>query len=586
MLPKYFEFSVPTQVVYGPGVLREAGGHLKPWAPAKALLVTDKVLREGGAVERVRAGLEGSGIELGMVFDEVPPDSTIAAVEACAEAGRVQGCDLLLAVGGGSVIDTAKVANILLVKGGTVEQHMGAYLLGDTRLLPLVVVPTTAGTGSEVTKVAVVADPEHRVKLPFAETQFLATVAILDPEITVSMPPRLTAATGMDALTHAIEAYVGKEASPASDALALHVVRLVFENLPAACAHPDDLEARGAMLVASCLAGVAFSHSMVGMVHGIAHALGGVYHVPHGIANALVLPEGMAYNLDACPQRYADLAAAMGVARTRPVAALARSLQRVGMERLGGWADRHRGVDRQFERRSASAAVNRVRTLNRLLAGLTGFPLSLTEAGVDDNLAQLDRVVSTAMEDGAMLYNRREPSTAAVAEILQRLMQTQGSPLRYRVARRDQGGAVAAEAPEEQVFSDSETLYRVLGGFFEVLKRDPGIRDPLRNSGLCVRFQYHNPEATITIDARGPDVALFFGEDGAPVPEVTMSMAADTAHRFWLGKLNLVTALTRRQVVAKGNVPKTLRLLPILKPAFELYPEYLHQHGLASRAAS
>ncbi len=586
MLPNYFEFSLPTQVVYGPGILREAGRHLEPWAPARALLVTDKVLREGGAVERVTAGLQGSGVEIGAVFDHVPPDSTIATVEACAEAGRAEGCNLLIAVGGGSVIDTAKVANILLVKGGTVEQHMGAYLLGDTRLLPLVVVPTTAGTGSEVTKVAVVADPEHRVKLPFAETQFLASLAILDPEITVSMPPRLTAATGMDALTHAIEAYVGKEASPASDALALHVVKLVFENLPAACAHPDDLEVRGAMLVASCLAGVAFSHSMVGMVHGIAHALGGVYHIPHGIANALVLPEGMAYNLGACPDRYADLAVAMGAARARPVAAFEGVLGRAGMEGLAGWLRRHQGIDRRLEHRSARAAVARVRDLNRLLAGLAGFPFALVEAGVDDDLAQQDRVVSTAMEDGAMLYNRREPTAEAVAEILQRLLRAETSPLRYQVARRDQGRVVATEATEERVFADSATLYRILGGFFEVLKEDPGIRDPLRHSGLCVRFVYRKPAATITIDARGQEVALFLGEEGAPAPEVTMSMEADTAHRFWLGQLNLVTALTRRQVVAKGNVPKTLRLLPILRPAFALYPEYLNQHGLASRAAS
>jgi alcohol dehydrogenase class IV len=206
------------------------------------------------------------------------------------------------------------VANLLMSKGGNVADHMGAYLLDVTdRLLPAIVIPTTAGTGSEVTKVAVIADPDNDVKLPFAEEQFLPQLAILDPEMTVSMPPRLTAYTGMDALVHAIEAYVDKEWSPASDALALHAIRLITDNILQACNKPDDLQARGAMQVGSFLAGVAFSHSMVGMVHAIAHALGGVYHIPHGLANTLILPEVMAYNLESQIERYADVALAMGV---------------------------------------------------------------------------------------------------------------------------------------------------------------------------------------------------------------------------------------------------------------------------------
>jgi alcohol dehydrogenase class IV len=585
MLPRYFEFSVPTRIVYGPGILAEASQLLAPWGPARALLVTDRVLRDTGLVERVQKALEGGSVEVAAVFDEVPPDSNIATVEACAAAGCAADCKVIIALGGGSVIDTAKVANILMVAGGSVQQHMGAYLLGDRALLPLVVLPTTAGTGSEVSKVAVVADPENQVKLPFAETQFLASLAILDPELTVSMKPRLTAATGMDALTHAVEAYVGKEASPASDGLALQVVRLVFENLPAACAHPDDLQARGAMLAASCLAGVAFSHSMVGMVHGIAHALGGVHHIPHGLANALILPEGMAYNLESCSDRYADLAAAMGIARPRPTYRLAGVLERLGLGKAGSWLRRHEVLDRWFERRTARAGIERVRRLNRQLAGLTGMPLSLAEAGVGDELAHLDELVTKAMEDGAMLYNRREPTAEAVAAILRHLLHARARPLRLPVARRDHT-APAVEIDAEQVFADSETLYRVLGGFFQALKQDPAIGDPLAASGLCVQFRYRDPEAVITIDARGPELQIHLGEEGAPEPEVRMSMAADVAHRFWLGKLNLITALTRRQVVARGNVPKTLRLLPILKPAFKLYPDFLRQHGLAPNSGA
>src|SRR5690606_10303912 len=145
-----------------------------------------------------------------------------------------------------------------------VEDHMGAYLLGNDALLPCIMIPTTAGTGSEVTKVAIISDPAHDIKLPFAEIQFFPQLAILDPTLTTSMPAGLTAATGMDALTHAIECYVSKDSQPASDALALHVIRMISQNLLRACARPDDLEARGAMLVASCLAGIAFTQAMVG----------------------------------------------------------------------------------------------------------------------------------------------------------------------------------------------------------------------------------------------------------------------------------------------------------------------------------
>jgi len=188
--------------------------------------VTDKILLDAGPVDRVKAGFKKTNIKITAIFDDVPPNSTITTVQNCAALGKKNKCDMIIAVGGGSVIDTAKVANLIMVKGGDVEDHMGAYLLDiSDHLLPVIVIPTTAGTGSEVTKVAVIADPDNDVKLPFAEEQFLPQLAILDPEMTVSLPPKLTAATGMDALVHAIEAYVDKEWSPASDALALHAIR-------------------------------------------------------------------------------------------------------------------------------------------------------------------------------------------------------------------------------------------------------------------------------------------------------------------------------------------------------------------------
>ncbi|MBZ4193251.1 MAG: iron-containing alcohol dehydrogenase [Candidatus Contendobacter sp.] len=583
MLPDYFEFSLPTRVIYGIGMINQLSAAVAHYGPRRALLVTDAVLVQAGLAERIKAGFAATAIEIVAIFDQTPPNSTIQTVEKCAALGREHGCDLIIGLGGGSVLDTAKVANVLMVKGGRVQDHMGAYLLGQTPLLPLLLIPTTAGTGSEVTKVAVIADPDHAVKLPFAETQFLPDLAILDPELTRSLPPKLTAMTGMDALTHAIEAYVDKERSPATDGLALQAIRLIRDHLLPACAQPDNLPARGAMLIASTLAGIAFSHSMVGMVHGISHALGGVYHIPHGLANALVLPEVMAYNLESRLDRYVDIAEALGIVFPRPGAALDSLLRYGGLSFATPLAKPLRAVDRGFRRKAAKAGIAYIRTLNRQLAHLTGMPLNLREAGIRDGLAKLEQVADTAMTDGSMLYNPREPERAAVVHIVRALYETTVKPLPVSPADLRSAGAATAITELHKIFPDAEALYRVLGGFFERLKIDPQIGGSLQNSRLCVQFAFEQPTAVMTIDARGDEVRIYRGAEFTGEPEVTMRMSADFAHAFWHGRVNLVSALTRRQVIAKGNVPKTLRLLPILKPAYALYPQYLAEIGMADK---
>jgi alcohol dehydrogenase len=420
------------------------------------------------------------------------------------------------------------------------------------------------------------------------------------------MPGKLTAATGMDALTHAIEAYVDKEWSPASDALALHAVKLISQHLLRACARPTDLEARGGMLVGSFLAGLAFSHSMVGMAHAIAHALGGIYHIPHGLANALVLPEVMAYNLAARTDRYADIAIAMGIAFPQPVrqsqsllksnrldlvSALAgrtrieslSDLVSSGSHRARGLAARTIGqlgfLDDWMRRQAALAAVEKVRTLNRQLAHLTGMPLNLKDAGVNDDLARIDQVATTAMEDGAMLYNPVEPAREDVVAIVEAIYADTTKPLpvpQDDLAPETGGGS---RGRMRQVFTDSDMLTEVLMDFYRRLRDHPDIGPALAKTGLCIQFRYRKPSAVITIDARGEAIEIVAGAfDGEP--EVTMSMAADFAHTFWHGKANLLSALTRRQVAAKGNVPKTVKLLPILKPAYALYPQLLREKGL------
>ena len=357
------------------------------------------------------------------------------------------------------------------------------------------------------------------------------------------------------------------------------------------------------MLVGSFLAGAAFSHSMVGMAHGIAHALGGIYHIPHGVANALVLPEVMDYNLRSRMERYADIATALDISFPQVVRQGQSLLKSAGLNlatgrlrRLApvndwiqdraygarGFAARNLGrfgfVDGWIREQAARAAVEKIRTLNRQLAFLTGLPLNLKEAGVDDGLKKLNQVAETALQDGAMLYNPRKPDLRAVKDIVKKIYFTRPSPLAVseQELRPMTGGGKGKQVKD--VFADSQMLYEVLVGFYELLKEDPGIGPALAETGLCVQFVYRRPDGVITIDAGGDTLDIVSGEFKGQ-PEVTMTMDADFAHRFWHGKANLVSALTRRQVIARGNVPRTIKLLPVLAPAYRLYPRYLKENG-------
>ncbi|MGK5093883.1 iron-containing alcohol dehydrogenase [Deltaproteobacteria bacterium TL4] len=437
MLPDHFKFTLPTNVIYGVGILGHIGEFAKAFGKRRAILVTDKILTQLGPVEKVKTGFKDSLIEIVCTFDKVPPNSTIETVEDCAQLGKKNECDLIIAIGGGSVMDTAKVANILMVKGGRVQDHMGAYLLGTELLHPSILIPTTAGTGSEVSKVAIIADLKNNLKLPFAENQFSASLAVLDPEVTLMMPPKLTAITGLEALTHAIEAYVSKKGSPVSEALALHAIKMIHDNILVATAHPKNLEARGAMLVASCIAGIASSHSLYGMVHAISQALGGIYHIPHGLANALVLPEVMEYNLKSSLERFVDISEALGLSFAHPVTISQSILQshrhqlpypqltNMGMKALA----RLNGIDRYVQKQQAKAGIERVRVLNRQLAHLTGMPLNLKDAGIDDHLGKIEQVATIAMQDETMLYNPRKPEQEAVIKMVRRLYNDKSMPL-------------------------------------------------------------------------------------------------------------------------------------------------------------
>jgi alcohol dehydrogenase len=307
----FFEFQSPTRVLHKAGLVSDLGhevGHLG----TRALIVADEGVASAGLLDRVRAGLQG--VDVAGVFTEVPANSSIAVVERATAYARECGADLLVAVGGGSPIDTAKAMRILLTEGGTLHDYQGYNLL-ERPLFPMVAIPTTAGTGSEVTAWAVIRDERAHLKLQLASVFLARNLAALDPEMTCRLPPHLTAATGMDALAHAIESFVGTNANPISDSLALQAIDMISNNLRGATYGGDDMDARSQMLVAACIAGIAFSSGggSLGIVHALSHAVGGAFDVHHGTANAILLPYGMRFNSTAMVNRFARIARAMGV---------------------------------------------------------------------------------------------------------------------------------------------------------------------------------------------------------------------------------------------------------------------------------
>ena len=276
-----------------------------------ALLVTDPNVRATGAADRVRESLAGVGIA-SIVYDGVATEPVLEYVEAALTALRDGRCDGVIAVGGGSAIDTGKAVAALATNGGSLVDYQGVDKFTQPALT-LIAVPTTAGTGSEVTRVTVVTDQQRDVKMMLMAEALLPYAAVDDPLLTVTAPPGPTAAAGVDALTHAIEAYVSRRAQPLTDVLALDAIGVIARSLPAAWENGKDLEARERMMWAQLQAGLAFSNSSVALVHGMARPLGAHFHVPHGLANAMLLPVVMRFSVPAAVERYAAIARALGV---------------------------------------------------------------------------------------------------------------------------------------------------------------------------------------------------------------------------------------------------------------------------------
>jgi alcohol dehydrogenase class IV len=305
-----FVFWSPTKVIFGENTALDIAIEVENLKCKKALIVTDKDLLKNTSIpEKVKKAL--GSLYIG-TFSEVEPDSGIHIVDQGAKFGKELGGDCLVSVGGGSAIDTAKGMAILLKEGGRLQDYSGFQVLTRPQT-PHIVIPTTAGTGSEVTYVAVIKDHEEGRKLLFGDYNILPNAAILDPKMTEGLPPRLTAATGMDAMCHAIEAMHSLQREPIADGLALHAIRLIKEFLPRAVENGKDMLARGQMLIAANLAGMAFSNAQLGMVHALAHSVGAKFKVHHGLANSILLPPCVKYNSDVCGDVYLKVLSAMGV---------------------------------------------------------------------------------------------------------------------------------------------------------------------------------------------------------------------------------------------------------------------------------
>ena len=306
-------FDAPAAILHGggsrgrlPEIVKELGG-------TRVLLVTDRGVVALGVAEQIRDLLTSAGLAVA-VFDDVQPDPTDANVAAGVEALQAHRADLVVAVGGGSPIDAAKVIALRTANPGPLADYMGLHRIKNAGL-PLVAVPTTAGTGSEATKVAVITDTARDVKMMMLAAPLMPRVAIADFELTLSMPKPLTAAVGVDTLTHGIEAYVSKQANALTDPLALECISLCAKHLRSAWQNPNDRVARAGMMLAATLGGLAFCNASVCLVHGMSRPLGVAFHIPHGLSNAVLLPTVTRFSVEAAPARYAAVARTIGCAQ-------------------------------------------------------------------------------------------------------------------------------------------------------------------------------------------------------------------------------------------------------------------------------
>ena len=304
-------YFLPTRNVFGEGAVQEAWDLVKSLGAKKCLIVTDRYLGQIGMADRVQGILKKAGIEA-CIFAGAEPNPTDKNVEAGARFYQENECNSIISLGGGSSHDCAKGIGLVAANGGQIADFEGVDK-SSKPMIPLMAINTTAGTASEITRFCIITDTSRKVKMAIVDWRVTPQIAINDPELMKGMPPSLTASTGMDALTHAIEAYVSTDANPLTDAAAIMAIKMIAHYLPKAVANGNYMKARDKMAYAQYLAGIAFNNASLGYVHAMAHQLGGFYNLPHGVCNAILLPYVESYNLIGNMNRFRDVAQAMGV---------------------------------------------------------------------------------------------------------------------------------------------------------------------------------------------------------------------------------------------------------------------------------
>jgi len=380
-----FDFFIPSVTKMGIGAVKQLGATAKFLGGTKALLVTDKGMVSLGVADQMKQLLEEAGVPT-VIYGGAEPNPTDLNVREGLKIYKENKCDMLVSLGGGSSHDCTKGIGIVATNNGDIRDFAGIDTVPNP-LPPFIAINTTAGTASEMTRFAVITNTDIHVKMIFATARITPTVAINDPVLMVGMPPALTASTGMDALTHAIEAYVAALANPVTDACALAAIKLVAEYLPQAVANGDNLEARDKMAYAEYLAGMAFNNAGIGIVHAMAHQPGALLNKPHGVCNAILLPHGCAFNLIACPQRFADVAIAMGV---NPAGLTTMEVAEKGVEAI----------------RKLSVAV--------------GIPAGLSEIGVKES--DIKVLSENAIKDICCLFNPRKIRIEDITRLYQEAM--------------------------------------------------------------------------------------------------------------------------------------------------------------------
>jgi alcohol dehydrogenase len=392
MAKPYYEFFCPVKVIAGHAALEHIPFELAALGAARPLIITDKGVRSNNLLAPIEAAFESTDAVIGCIFDDVPPDSSLETVRKAAQLYRENNCDAIIAVGGGSVIDTSKATNILVSEGGDdLLKYSGAHNLPKP-LKPFFVIPTTSGTGSEVTMVAVVSDNQKNVKMPFASYYLMPHAAILDPRMTQTLPPHLTAMTAMDAMTHAVEAYTCLAANPISDAYATAAIKKISANLFNVLDNPTEANGRLELAQASTMAGIAFSNSMVGLVHSLGHSLGAVAHLPHGLCMNLFLPYVLEYNKEINADKLADLL-----------------LPLAGPD-IYAQTPAHLRADK---------TISTLQTMRDRIYALTKLPRTLRETGKVSEV-QFEEIAEKALNDGSIIYNPKEATLQDLKTILEK----------------------------------------------------------------------------------------------------------------------------------------------------------------------